>query len=349
MIPARCAVRPLSCCERIALVTLALPLLGSCAAHPLDRPELRDVRDKTPTLNRSVLLTIDATAALPYGSKAEWREDFERAFRELRVASDFSTSTLEDEARFDLVVDITLEPTTPAEPKVLTQGALLDFLAWITIPLVSLWIEDVETDSGLHYRLRGSWPVAGKSDESRVGGPWDDQTLSAAKLPTCLLDRYALVSWHTLGALFVPPFIFSKSDPEHLPGATGARVRAEVAFQAAAIVKKSNLYQGELLEELGLTSTKGTPLLAFKAAAGLRRLRISAEFPGKPRQAPLVINLPLENDGKPLPPIPLTQILGPNGSAQPCLIRIEALGATGPPLSYTIAVPSNFVPATRGE
>jgi hypothetical protein len=248
-------------------------LLCSCASGSPAREEFDKLR-ALPSLPRCIALRVHvgpesaASAAdasgvpdtsAPFGTLQSWQEDLRRVFVELEVGS----GVVESEAEADLVVDVQVSKPRATRAEIVAQGALLSFLAWSTVPLLPWWIEEVEVDLGLELEVETSLREDWDTRKPPLPGPVDRTKLSAPPELTCLLDRRPPISWQTLAALFVPPFVFREADPERLEQRVGASLRARAAFAVAKLVKETP-HDSELLGEPKLRWEGDRLLLEFK-------------------------------------------------------------------------------------
>ncbi|MBI4602494.1 MAG: hypothetical protein HY721_11095 [Planctomycetes bacterium] len=320
--------------SRLLPLLACASILGACAADPL-----KALRDEPPVPRAvAVRLHLHVAGDGCYGAQRQWEEDFVRVFEGLRVAA--AVWGADREADADLLVEVRLRPSPPAEPEVDARGAFLDFLAWSTVPLVPLWIPDVNVSPGLRYEIErklrsmdGAWQPA-----------WEPAPREASAVITCFRERRPFLSWPTLGALFVPPFVFQGTDPEHFEASVAPRLREDVAVQAARVVKGSFLPERELLEDFRVARAGSAIVLAYRPLPALRKIKVTLEpaEPGLERSEEEV--LPFEGSTPALRRLGIGRLLE-GRSAPPRLVRIEAIGERGAPLRYTIPFPSGSTPS----
>ena len=263
--------RPLRFFSAVPLLAGVLLVGSACTTAPAERAEA--IRAESP-LSRAVFLNVDPG---DLEDPAGWVETLVRRCRELNVAAAvWHEEEREQEADMVVTVRLSRKPRAgaalppdappsaageaeeenappgprPEEPEVLPEGAMLDFLAWSSLPGVAWWIADVSVDPGIAGTVE--WSLrSGRAP----GGPRDSRPLSVPKLLTSLRDRSPLLSWPTLGALVLPPFVFSSHDEEHLSARIRDRLQEEVAMQTARIIKKDcrdSLLAEEFLHNLAL-------------------------------------------------------------------------------------------------
>jgi hypothetical protein len=215
---------------------------AGCASAPLDRKENVELAGR-PRLFRTVHLIFDEDVE-QFGTQEEWRAEIQTVFRDLRVC----TAVVESESpRADLEMHVGFR-TKDVGSKVDTQGAILDFLAWSTIPLLPLWIGDVNIDSGLEADVTVKFPENGKVIVHK--------SVPSAKVKTAHLDRHAFISWPTAGALLLPPFVFGSPDVPRLQKTIASQVRMETACELASVVKDMDMTD-ELISNLAVKLDKG--------------------------------------------------------------------------------------------
>ncbi len=309
---------------------LVAGLLG-CASTPVERARAQDASQLAPSLPRSVAIRVqlDAGTGSLYGTKAEWLADIHRILEILDACARVMPEGQASEA--DMIVTIQLSRSAPAEPDIQPTGAFLDFLAWSTVPLLPLWIPDVNVRPELHVRLTRSLRSLEGAAMALPPAEHDADPVS-----TSYLDRRPFFSWPTLGAIFVPPFVFKGTDAEHVEGEIGAWVREATAVHVADIVRGSRREDGELLRGLGLQADGASgSVLAFTPGPGLRRVvaRVDDEKVG---QRDLKLS---EADAARPVPLKLSLSLRSRGGA-PTHVSVLAVGnRPGLALRYTVRVP----------
>ena len=217
-------------------------MLCSCASTPLDRKEARDVAAMA-RVPRVIWIKVNCPGGDLFGSREDWSDDLWDVFRDLNVCTSVLTEDDGPEDAADMQVVVDLEKGQPGDPRIDAQGAILDFLSWSVVPPLMLWIADVRVDPGARARVTAA-ALPGKKEIPLPLGPMESPALR-----TCELERFPFFSWPTLGAIFVPPFIFKHPDPVHLEASIGDAVRMEVALRIAEIVKMTG-DQDELLSGL---------------------------------------------------------------------------------------------------
>jgi hypothetical protein len=323
----------------LLLPTVVLSLLG-CASTPLEEAREGETAGPALPLQRAVALVVEIEPGLEslYGTDDEWRADFLRVAAELDACARLVPEGEKDEA--DMTVTVGLSRAGPTEPDIQTTGAFLDFLAWSTIPFLPLWIPDVSIQPELEVRVQRQL----RSVESVTIPLFEAQPPRTDRVSTCYLDRRPFFSWPTLGALLVPPFVFSGTDRERIEERIGAWVREATAVQVATIVRESrpNDMGDELLSGLAVRAGPASkPVLTFTAAPALRRVVASvagkevgkAESAGSPPSR-------LELD--------LSAVSAVDGA--PSHVRVLAVGnRTGLSLRYTVRVPPEAASASPPE
>jgi hypothetical protein len=319
----------LNCLFSLVVAGCALTL-GACASTSLERQE--EVA-AVPELPRAICVRVDSADgdAGPYGSRDEWREDLTRRLREdLKVAPAVWGPEERDWREADMLVVVTLFPRAPKEPEVDAQGALLDLVTWSWLPLLPWWIADVDVDPGLSFKVTLLLcREMGEDDFERL----QDLPNAVRPIRTCLRDRYPALSWATLGALLLPPFVFSAGDPHHLAESISEAVRREVAVEVAAIIKNAHLADEELLKDLDVTEGADGPALVYEARPDLWKVTARLES-GASEEDLLPLQPPGAADtvrGR----LPLGNLLASATEAVE-LLRVEAVSRTGDRLYYTI-------------
>lgn len=312
------------------LAALLAASIHGCAATPLERAlEERAPRSRAP-LPRAVAFRIQLDEGIEslYGTRAEWQADILRTVETLDACARIVPESLESKA--DLVVTIHLSRSPSAEPDIQSTGAFLDFLAWSTIPLLPLWIPDVDVEPELHVQVtRSLRSPEGRPTTLRPEAPDVDP------VSTSYLDRRPFISWQTLGAILVPPFVFSGSEPQHVEAEIGAWVREATAVQVASLVRASQPAAGELLDGLVVQDGDQAGLvLRFTPRPGLRRVvaRVDEATVGQ-------WDVELA-EAEPAPRVARTLPLKVRREgAAPEHVSVLAIGSPGQTLRYTVRVP----------
>ncbi|HZN56608.1 MAG TPA: hypothetical protein VFD71_00935 [Planctomycetota bacterium] len=331
--------------HRFFLPAVELLIVGlfGCASTPLERAldQKRSLVSTPATLPRAVAIRVklDETTESLYGTESEWEADILRVVEELDACARLVPQPQVDEA--DMTVTIHLSRSDrPAESDIQTTGALLDFLAWSTIPLLPLWIPDVDVRPVLRVRVERS--LRGVENQAT---PLEAREHEAAPVATSYLDRRPFFSWPTIGAILVPPFIFSGTDPEHVEAEIGAWVREATAVQVADIVRDSRPKAGELLDDIVVKAGAAGPVLAFRPSQGLRRVVASVRGKEVGKEDRSIE----EAEAAPRDPIALRLDSSAVGPAPSYVNVIAAGNRPGWRLRYTIRVPpETFSPPTPG-
>ena len=196
-----------------------------------------------------------------WGTEEEWREDLVTALRDEFHVSEViyhngEMSRKPDDA--DVSLRVRVVPVRPRGADVESSAAVLDILAYITIPLLPLWIRDVRKDPGLRLEVDATFTCAGSEaiDEAPVELP---------DLLTSLLDRFPFFSWTTLGAVLVPPFVFEGEDrSEHMEASMGSRVRRLGAAKLAPALKRLRLDPEGLIRDIRVSRGQAGTELSFE-------------------------------------------------------------------------------------
>jgi hypothetical protein len=321
---------------RLLLATAASLACGCTAAPDKEHDDL----DPPPY---AIGLQLRTNGDQIYGIPEEWRETLLSAFESTAVASAVFTS---EERKPDFTVDVQVgrsdDPLYP-EARINMQGALLDFLAWSTVPFLPLWILDVEVRPELEIKVGLVYPEA--AQRSRFEPPIGPPTVK-----TCHLDRHSFWSWPTAGALLLPPFVFRKPAPERLQETIALEVRRAVASEiAAAIERRLQGANDELLYDLSIERHDQGLVLRYRPDPNCKRFDFHAEpveATGKSTRIRRGMSIPNTMDLSNPPPLILTEVLQavPPG---PFLLRIDASGRDGRTLKYT--VPFNTLSPTPGK
>ena len=314
--------------QGVGLALFVLPLLAcSCASSPLERKEIRELAQQPP-IPRSLLLEVKfEDEQLPthetYGSSEEWEEHVaDVLWEDLRASQMVWRGGEVPDKEVDLKLTVTVSKTQDAmAPAIRGQAAFLNFLGWCALPLVSLWIEDVEIEPAVSL----SMGLVFEEDSRRI-------ELPPARLPlvtTSLSQRHPFLSWPTLGSVIAPPFVYRNGDPEHLARAIAPRVRLEAAAAIARALKDyfASVPANDLLRGFQLESRPAGTLVSFEAAADVGRLNYRRNREANPFKKEF---LRLERDeAKPI------QCLVKSPTH---ILRIEALSTSGRVAHYTLLV-----------
>lgn len=248
----------------LALLSIAV---GSVSCAGADRREEK-IQDILPTLPMAVFVDIDLPKdETTYGEKEQWQDVIVQVFEDLHVSQKLTFESVGDS---DLKVKVTIKPGD-VDTNIRADGAFLGVLAWITIPLLPLWLDDVDVHPGLHVncslfrRVDGSY--VNESGESKI--EYDE-------IATCMLDRYPFLSWSTLSVLLVPPFVHTNGNPEHLESSIGPSVRHKVAVEIAKLVKASGADNAIRVRALKPTAAGWT--LSGTARPHIGLLRLSVDY-----------------------------------------------------------------------
>ena len=240
------------------MVTTCLVALPGCSLTPLETETAQEfAREKYIPRIVSISVTFDGDESECFGSEDEWNEDLTQAFQDLNVAAAVWSTGEEEETgeEADLAVTLTVSRGTRSSEEVdrdlAGQGAFLNFLAWsVPVPILPMCLEDVQVVPDLSARVK----LSVRAGDAQSGA--DEVDLLAENeniaIMTSFLERYEFFSWATLGALFVPPFVFREGNPEHLANSIASRVRAEVAWELAKLIKEWDLEDKELLKDLAV-------------------------------------------------------------------------------------------------
>ena len=328
---------PTVACRLLLALTLAA---CGCTTDPLERPEVMDLAGWE-TVPRAVCIQVECEAPECYGDVEEWTADLVSVFKRLKVSSAVWGERERSPDEADMVVRVILRERAPAEPEVDTQGAFLDFLSWSTVPLLPLWIPDVHVDSGLTVLVARHLDF---SSDAPAGVEGDLLTPPAIK--TSMRERYPWASWSTLGAIFVPPFLFKAGDPGQLKESTSPRIRVEAAVQVAEFVKKDPILKRELLSSLVITRAAGGLFLGYEASPEVGRLAVSRDGAGA---RPKSISIPLWREEVIRGQLPLAGIISA-ASVEGELLRVEARSREdGRLYRYTVVVPPWTGGANEGQ
>jgi len=221
-----------------------------------------------------VHVTCDGDEVETWGSAEEWREDLVTILRDqFRVSEVIFHSGAGDPAEADVNLEIRVIPISARKAEVESSAAVLDVLAYVTIPLLPLWIRDVRKYAGVKLELTVSYVCAHNEGES----PIKDTIEDVPGLLTSLLERSSVFSWTTLGAILVPPFVFEGEDrSEHMKAAMGPRVRRLAAAAVAYSLKQLRVHSEELIWDVQLRQGPEGPVLSFEVHPNVGAFTIRA-------------------------------------------------------------------------
>jgi len=306
-----------------AVLAINAAFAAGCSTAPFERPENVELAQAA-AIPRTLYIELEGEEF--FGSYEEWREELTHTFERLRVCSAVMTGAPE-QADLQLKVRIRFADRS-SPPKIDAQGALLDFLAWSTVPLLSLWIPDIHLDPGIATDV--SLVLSGKAKT-----PVAACEVRPPSLKTTQLERHHILSWSMAGALFVPPFVFGSPDPERIRQTIAARVRLETACGIAGVVKRAPV-DGELLSGLEIRLDGGQRYLDYTASEDLMLIRLRlgdlrpVEVPHQRGSARFKVSLKKLLAGEPSPD---------------SLLRIEAVGRkSGQRRSYSIRLDPEQAP-----
>jgi hypothetical protein len=255
--------------RRLALLT-PVTVLASCAGN---EPASADAAlPLEPPLPMAICVDVRCAGGEveTWGTEEEWREDLVLALRdELHVAEVVFHSLAGEppSADADLRLDIVVRAIPPREAEVEGSAAALDALAYLTIPLLPIWIRDVRKDPGVSLELTAT--VLGGKEK-----PLPRQTVEVPDLLTSYSERIPFISWATLGAIVAPPFIFKGEERSaHMESTLGERVRRLAAAQVSTALKLQEI-EPELLRDLKVQTDPRGRLLSFLVEPEVGRLAI---------------------------------------------------------------------------
>jgi hypothetical protein len=311
----------------ITILAVNTALIAGCSTAPLERAENLEL---TQAVAIPWTVHVEILGEEVFGGHEEWREELTRTFDNLRVCSAVVAGSPE---RADLRLTVLLKVADrPSPPKVDAQGALLDFLAWSTVPLLPLWIPDVNLDPGLAADV--SLVRSGKG-----GLVFEDRDVRPPALKTTQLDRHHPVSWSMLGALFLPPFVFGSPDPERIQKTLAERVRLETACRIAGMVKRAPQNEAELMSRLEIKRSGSQYFLHYTPSDDLMEVYLRVE-PIRLQEGMLLGRTFLvpPHHGTTRKSVPLKKLVA--GEPAPgSLLRIEAVGRDpGQRCSYSIRI-----------
>lgn len=322
-------------------------LITSCASDPMKRPEVVQLSKEEP-LPRTIRMKVVCDEKSLFGGEEDWIRDISRIFEELNVCTKVWREGDEKAKDADMAVQIILEAKEPfQQTEIDGQGALLDTLAWSTLPFVPWFIHDVQVDPGLQMRIQG------ESLPSQIPMTSEGElVVECPSIKSSLKDRRTFFSWQTLGCLVVPPFLFRGSDGEHLAGSISEEVRLEVAFSAAKVVKNSWL-QGkeELLRDLKIGRSGEDWFLSGVPSQNLLKLtlRIQPADPGTALSHQKTIEEFVKFGAKTTDPTQWNlEKLNPDLFEKGALLRIDALGRDDRRLRYTVPLPAGPSSSSSG-
>lgn len=309
-----------------AALACALAFSG-CAAQPREgeAPPRNDAG-----LIRTVAVAVECSPDGYYGTREEWTE----AILDAIWAEGLCTAVWEsgDEVRVppDITVAVAIKSGAPGPPDVETQGALLGFLAWSTIPFLPWWISDVNVDPGVEVTVERELQVPGKEGAGTVSVP--PSRFKLEPILTDLRERYPLLSWSTLGQVLLPPTLFKQGDPEQLEESLGPEVRRRASLQVAGILATTAFVEKELIESLDVRWVGNQAFLCFAPSPDLYHL--SVQLAGSSRKIEKIVKDPSGRNER----VALKSLLSgraPEGK----LLQVLAYGPEGV-LPYSVAVTS---------
>jgi len=306
--------------------------LAGCASTPLEKPEAQKVAELA-ALPRTICIEVQSGEPT-FGDDEEWSSTLVSVFKELKVASEVWRASERNAEDADMVVRVALAQRSPSSPETDTQGALLDFLAWSTIPLLPSWIEDVHIDPGLRITVNREFAGDKEGNLSSL--------FNSPVIKTSFRDRYPWLSWTSLGALLVPPFVFAEGEGEHLRECIAERVRLEVAVRVAEFLKKEPPGEEELLSSFAVTQEDGKPLLEYEASPEMGKLIVWLDGEGSERTTEKIPFSEKTVRGR----FPLTALL--SGAGEERLLRLEAIHrADGRRFRYSLPIPDAIAAEER--
>lgn len=255
--------------RRLALLLLTAALASCAASEPSsDGPALLERR-----IPRAICVYVrcEGDEVETWGPEEEWREDLVAVLGDqLRVGEVVFHSEARDPPpdEADLRLDIVVQPISPRQAEWDAPAATLGILAYVTIPLLPLWIRDVHKDPGLSLTLTAA--LVGES-----GGPaWRRENLPVPDLLTSFSERVPFLSWTMLGAIVVPPCVFKGEERSaHMESSMGERVRRGAADQVAKWLSEQKI-EPELLRDFEVRPGPKGWLLSFMVEPEVGRLVI---------------------------------------------------------------------------
>lgn len=311
-----------------ALGSLSLVVSAFSCSAPGGREE--DLRDMGPVLPMALFVDVVFGNKLnaTYGDEEDWKDVIVEVFEDLHVAVRTSAESVGDDP--DLTLRVRIEPDVK-KVKGRPEGVFLDVLAWLTIPLLPLWIDDVDVHPGLNVKC----DLYRRLDDQDVLVDWEGPELVA--IATCMLDRYPFFSWQTMSVLIVPPFVHMSGESERLEARIGPAVRRAVAVDAANFVKT---FDDDVLRDLDLEPTPSGWMLSGRAGPDIGRLRFSVD--GSKRTRGQRLDPDRGADGRFELEISLKDV-GPGE-----YLSIEAISRLdGSSRSYTWPLPATTAPAIK--
>lgn len=319
-----------------------LLFLAGCASIPPEANRESDL-EKTSPLPKAIFVEVELTGLDgrfddSSSEKAEqrWEARIREDLEKLNVAAAVRCEKEVDRRSADLRAVITLR-RPPEDSLSLTEvddnGALLDFLAWSTVPLLPLWIEDVRVDPGIRFELQ-LFRRERRSESSIVEEPVLPQAtaLPTPAISTCMLDRYPFPSWAILGAIFVPPFLFEEGEAEHLWAAIEERVQQEIALAVAGEITgeiRNRLGRDELLTGFSMKKGEEGWIVSFSCREDVGRIRYRLGERSLPAR--------LRETGDPRD---VTLTIGPEQAGDSPLLRVigDSVDPDGKSFSYTVCL-----------
>lgn len=213
------------------LVAVSGMAFTGCSSSPLDTQEALELRQEVRS-PRTLHVNLTFPGDPLYGERSEWEASIREVFEDLKVCADVGFD--HDPRQADAEVALSLEDLRTSgqweKTRIVAGGAVLDFLAWGWVPFLPLWVDDVEVVP--ETRMHVSVHLHGV-DRKAVSDSW------CPPLETCHRERFPFLSWKTLGAILVPPFVFQDPDPEHFAESVAEDVRLQLACAVATQVKRA--------------------------------------------------------------------------------------------------------------
>lgn len=227
--------------RRLALL-LPMTALASCAGNePSSADQAAAIEQPIP---RAICVDVrcEGDEVDTWGAEDEWREDLVLVLRDtFRVSEVVFHSKAGDPPPddADMLLEIVVKAISPREAVVEESAATLEVLAYVTIPLLPIWIRDVRKDPGVQLELTAT--VVGGNEGSLF------RQIAVPDLLTSYSERVPFFSWTTLGAVLLPPFFFKGDERSaHMEGSMGERVRRLAAAEVAKELNQQEI-QPELL------------------------------------------------------------------------------------------------------
>ncbi len=282
----------------LSFLLLSSWLLCSCSAHS-DRTFLEG---QAPLFTKNLCIDVkcDGVGERPYGKNLDWQQSLEATLWDLGISEEICG--VSDSKHADMKVEFhvkDLSSDNGSDNEIIWQGAILDFIAWSTIPLLPLWIQDVEVDTGISvdmviYQRTGQaddlWtPLKINNEDVRypvVGG----ESTERIHISTSMLDRYPVFSWQTLMVLVLPPFVFTGGDRDHLQMTIAEEVRRHVGELAASFLREYSwsVQFDELIRKIELKDLGDQIEFTFHMRSDLNIIKFSSDK-GPLRENPEVL------------------------------------------------------------